>query len=173
MWWLFILSFVPLWLQDDRLTSRHNNSIEGREKKGTLLAIICYFSQKSKAFPEAHHRFVFISRRSELDHNTPPNANKNTKLNIWIVRYNSVPEARYIVAWSKIWVLIARKKKNDCWVAPDKMVTLEIETSKRWKLQNLVMGCGKERRRRGKGWFPGYRLGKPMDSNVIKYIGWG
>jgi len=113
-WWLFILSFVPLWLQDDRLTSRHNNSIEGREKKGTLLAIICYFSQKSKAFPEAHHRFVFISRRSELDHNTPPNANKNTKLNIWIVRYNSVPEARYIVAWSKIWVLIARKKKNDC-----------------------------------------------------------
>ena len=96
-------------MQDDCLTSRHNNSSEGREKKeGTLLTIICSFSQKSKAFPEAHHRFVFISHTSELDHNTPPNANKNTKLNIWIVGYNSVPEARYTVAWSKIWVLIAR-----------------------------------------------------------------
>lgn len=105
----FYFLFVLLWLQDNCLISRHNNSIKGREKKeGTLLAIICSFSQKSKTFPEAHHRFVFISHRSKLDHNTPPTANKNTKLNIWIVRYISVPEARYIVAWSKIWVLIAR-----------------------------------------------------------------
>lgn len=109
MCWLFILLLVPSCLQDDCLTSRHNNLIEGREKEeGTVLATICSFSQKSKTFPEAHHRCLLTSHLSELDHNAPLTASKTAKLKIWIVHYNSVPEARNIAAWSKIGVFIAR-----------------------------------------------------------------